>query len=194
MARNGNRNLNDSARNKLDERFRLEMSLKSIVSRLGTDHADIFILMTPCMMRGITTAPLASVFAHKRRGCFFKARRLVEDAVFMLGQIAKRIDSFLLPRIVALRLDLMRLVFTGDGDTDEAEARRLTREFEDCYDSLITEVSFMDVRERASIWPKVPVHPVDRSGGYKTFYPKKGMTAEETTALTLAISSIGLRG
>ena len=179
MARNGNRNLNDSSRNKQDERFRLEMSLKSIVSRLGTDHADIFILMKTCMMRGVTLETLASAFAHNRRGRFFKARCLVEDAVFMLGQIAKRIDSFLLPRIVALHLDLMRLDFTGDGDTDEAEARRLAREFEDCYDSLITEVSFMDVRERANIWPKVPVHPVDRSGGYKTFYPKKCMTVEE---------------
>ena len=188
MARNGNRNLNDSSRNKQDERFRLEMSLKSIVSRLGTDHADIFILMKTCMMRGVTLETLASAFAHKRRGRFFKARCLVEDAVFMLGQIAKRIDSFLLPRIVALHLDLMRLDFTGDGDTDEAEARRLAREFEDCYDSLITEVSFMDVRERANIWPKVPVHPVDRSGGYKTFYPKKCMTVEEATQGSRAVA------
>ena len=175
------------SRNKQNERFRLEMSLEFIIRRLGADHADIPILRTPCMMRGVTSETLVSAFAHKRRGRFFKARRLVEDAVFMLGQIAKRIDSFLLPRIVALRLDLMRLVFTGDGDTDEAEARRLVREFEDCYDLLLTEVSFMDVRERANIWPKAPVHPVDRSGGYKMFYPEKGMTAEEATRGSRAV-------
>ena len=170
----------DRRRTSANERFRLEMSLEGIVRRLGgADHADITILMAHCMMRGVTSETLASALAHNRQGRFFKARSLVEDAVFMLGQIAKRINSFLLPRIVALRLDLMRLGFRGDGD--EAEARRLVKEFEECYDTLLTEVSFMDVRERAGIWPKVPVHPVDTSGSYEMFYPKRGMTPEEAT-------------
>ena len=162
--------------------FRLEMSMEYVVHRLEEDRADFTIPLLQGMMHGITLDMLATAFAHRRQRAFFNTRRFAEDAVFMLGQIARRINSYLLPRIVALHLDLMRLRWSEDDKCpDEEEARRLVHEFEFCHDSLLTEVSFMDVRERANIWPKAPVHPVDTSGSYEMFYAEKGMTEEEAT-------------
>ena len=162
--------------------FRLEMSMEFVVHRLEGDNADSTIPLLQVMMHGITLDMLATAFAHRRQREFFYTRRFAEDAVFMLGQIARRINSYLLPRIVALHLDLMRLRWNEDDKCpDEEEARRLVHEFEFCHDSLLTEVSFMDVRERANIWPKAPVRPVDTSGSYEMFYAEKGMTEEEAT-------------
>lgn len=161
------------------ERLWLEMTLEHVVHRLEGKGFDGAIPLSAMLMHGVTTETMAAVLMRKR-GC--KCRVLLEDAVFMMGQVARRIDSFLLPRIVALRLDLDRKWRSrSDSRLDEAEARRLADEFAYCHDALFVEVGFMDVRERANIWPKAPEHPADTSGSYETFYPERGMTPEEAT-------------
>ncbi len=165
--------------------FKLGMTLEHVVHRLEGDHADYTIFLSQ-MMHGVKLEMLVDVFMHKRRN-FLRLRRFVEDAVFMLGQIARRINSHLLPRIVDLHLYLTRLWWAGDAKClSEEEATRIVREFEHCHDALLAEISFMDVRERANIWPKAPVHHVDTSGSYEVFRPEKGMTCEEATQASLA--------
>ena len=166
-----------SKKNKL---FRLEMYVEHVVHRLEGDHAEYTLFLSQMMHAG-TLEMLVDVFTHERRK-FFRVRRFVEDAVFMLGQLARRINSHLLPRIIDLHLDLGRLWRSEDAKCpSEEEARRIVRELEYCHDALLAEISFMDVRERANIWPKAPVLPVDTSGSYEVFHPEKGMTEEEAT-------------
>ncbi|MCR5752916.1 MAG: hypothetical protein K6G91_13250 [Kiritimatiellae bacterium] len=165
---------------KRDKLFRLEMYMEHVVHRLEGDHADYTLFLSQMMHSG-TLEMLVDVFTQERRK-FFRVRRFVEVAVFMLGQIARRINSYLLPRIIDLHLDLSRLWQSeGIKCQSEEEARRIVREFEYCHDALLAEISFMDVRERANIWPKAPVPPVDTSGSYEVFHPEKGMTEEEAT-------------
>ena len=165
---------------KKDKLFRLEMYVEHVVHRLEGDHAEYTLYLSQMMHAG-TLEMLVDVFTHERRK-FFRVRRFVEDAVFMMGQLARRITSHLLPRIIDLHLDLGRLWRSEDAKCpSEEEARRIVREFEYCHDALLAEISFMDVRERANIWPKAPVLPVDTSGSYEVFHPEKGMTEEEAT-------------
>ena len=167
-----------------NERFRLEMTLEHVVHRLEGKGFDGAIPFSAMLMRGVTTDTMAAVLTFKRGS---KSRMFFNDAVTMLGQIARRINSFLLPRLVALRLDLGRQWWSrNDNAFDETEARRLVDEFAYCHDALFVEISFMDVRERANIWPKAPEHPVDTSGSYETFYPERGMTEEEATQASRA--------
>ena len=161
------------------ERLVLEMLLAHVVHRLEGKGYDGSVPFSDMLMHGVTMETMASALMLKR-GC--KSRMFFVDAVSMMGQIARRINSFLLPRIVALRLDLDRQWRSGNGNAlDKAEARRIVDEFAYCHDALFVEISFMDVRERANIWPRTPEHPVDRSGRYEVFHPEKGMTAEEAT-------------
>ena len=165
---------------KKNKLFRLDMYVEHVVHRLEGDHADYTLFLSQMMHAG-TLEMLVDVFTHERRK-FFRVRRFVEDAVFMLGQLARRVNSHLLPRIIDLHLDLGRLWRSEDAKCpSEEEARRIVREFEYCHDALLAEISFMDVRERANIWPKAPVHPADTSGSYEVFHPEKGMTEEEAT-------------
>jgi len=161
------------------ERLRLEMTLEHVVYRLEGKGFDRSIPFSTMLRYGVTMETVVAALML-RRGC--KAKMFFNDAVKMLGQIARRINSFLLPRLVALRLDLDRQWWSRDDNPlDETEARRLVDEFAYCHDALFVEISFMDVRERADIWPKAPEHPVDTSGSYEMFYPERGMTAEEAT-------------
>ena len=122
---------------------------------------------------------VASALMLRRGG---KARVYFEDAVSMLGQIARRINSYLLPRIVALRLDLDRQWRSWNGNApDKAGTRRLVDEFARCHDALFAEVGFLDVRERVKIWPRASGHPADLSGRDEIFFPERGMAAAEAT-------------
>ena len=88
-----------------DERFWLETTLERVVHRLEGEHGDYTVTFSAMLMSGVTMETMASALMLRRCG---KSRMFLNDAVLMLGQIARRINSFLLPRIVALRLDLDR--------------------------------------------------------------------------------------
>ena len=111
----------------------------------------------------------------------FAARRSMENLVLVLGRVARNINSSALPRIVQLRVDLMRLVFNGTGKASRKEAFRLAREFADCHDFVVTEIEFMDACDRTGIWRTPPIRKPDISGEYELFYPQKGMTPEDAT-------------
>ena len=92
---------------------------------------------------------LLAIRSARTKLAIAKARRWSEDAVSMLGQIARRINSYLLPRIVALRLDLDRQWRSWNGNApDKTGTRRLVDAFARCHDALFAEVGFLDVRER----------------------------------------------
>ena len=125
---------------------------------------------------------LLAIRSARTKLAIAKARRWSEDAVSMLGQIARRINSYLLPRIVALRLDLDRQWRSWNGNApDKAGTRRLVDAFARCHDALFAEVGFLDVRERVKIWPRASGHPLDLSGHDEMFFPERGMAAEEAT-------------
>ena len=162
-----------------DERLRVEGLLEHVVYRLEGKGSDRFVSFSSMLRRGVTMETVASALMLRRGG---KARVHFEDAVSMLGQIARRINSYLLPRIVALRLDLDRQWRSWNGNApDKAGTRRLVDEFARCHDALFAEVGFLDVRERVRIWPRASGHPADLSGRDEMFFPERGMTEEEAT-------------
>ena len=178
MDRERQENLSIDAREKIRL---LGLATEYIVQRFAGRTGNRICLLSE-MPFGFSVDELVDALMHRRMGDFFRVRRFVEDAVFMMGQLARRINSHLLPRIIDLHIDLMRLQLMEDGRCqDEKEACRLVREFEYCHDALETEIAFMDVRERANIWPKAPVHPADKSGRREVFRPEKGMTSDEAT-------------
>ena len=110
-----------------DERLQVEGLLEHVVYRLEGKGSDRFVSFSSMLRHGATTETVAAALMLRRGG---KARVYFEDAVSMLGQIARRINSYLLPRIVALRLDLDRQWRSWNGDApDKAGARRLVDEF-----------------------------------------------------------------
>ena len=162
-----------------DERLRVEGLLEHVVYRLEGKGSDRFVSFSSMLRRGVTMETVASALMLRRGG---KARMYFEDAVSMLGQIARRINSYLLPRIVALRLDLDRQWRSWNGNApDKAGTRRLVDAFARCHDALFAEVGFLDVRERVKIWPRASGHPADLSGRDEMFFPERGMAAEEAT-------------
>ena len=162
-----------------DERLRVEGLLEHVVYRLEGKGSDRFVSFSSMLRRGVTMETVASALMLRRGG---KARVYFEDAVSMLGQIARRINSYLLPRIVALRLDLDRQWRSWNGNApDKAGTRRLVDEFARCHDALFAEVGFLGVRERVRIWPRASGHPADLSGRDEMFFPERGMTEEEAT-------------
>ena len=162
-----------------DERLLVEGLLEHVVYRLEGKGSDRFVSFSSMLSRGATMETVASALMLRRGG---KARVYFEDAVSMLGQIARRINSYLLPRIVALRLDLDRQWRSWNGNApDKDGARRLVDEFARCHDALFAEVGFLDVRERVQIWPRASGHPADLSGRDEMFFPERGMTEEEAT-------------
>ena len=129
-----------------DERLRVEGLLEHVVYRLEGKGSDRFVSFSSMLRRGVTMETVASALMLRRGG---KARVYFEDAVSMLGQIARRINSYLLPRIVALRLDLDRQWRSWNGNApDKTGTRRLVDAFARCHDALFAEVGFLDVRER----------------------------------------------
>ena len=88
-----------------DERLQVEGLLEHVVYRLEGKGSDRFVSFSSMLRHGVTMETVTAALMLRRGG---KARVYFEDAVSMLGQIARRINSYLLPRIVALRLDLDR--------------------------------------------------------------------------------------
>lgn len=181
MKKRGDRPFQSPGRGRLsaDERLQVEGLLEHVVYRLEGKGSDRFVSFSSMLRRGVTMETVASALMLRRGG---KARVYFEDAVSMLGQIARRINSYLLPRIVALRLDLDRQWRSWNGNApDKAGTRRLVDEFARCHDALFAEVGFLDVRERVKIWPRASGHPADLSGRDEIFFPERGMAAAEAT-------------
>lgn len=80
------------------------------------------------------------------------------DFLKMLGQLARRINSAQLPRIVRCIVDA-RDVFSAIFPRSHEEAVRLAEEICQCWDSVQLEVELLDERERADLnYPEIPRH------------------------------------
>lgn len=89
----------------------------------------------------------------------YDVRIMIGDFLLMLGQLARRINSCALPRVIQLLIDTKLKPMYGEPLPPE-QAARIADEIVHCYDVVRCELQLLAPAERASLqYPRIPRHP-----------------------------------